>query len=226
MTSLNKNSATNPDLTELVFIIDRSGSMQGLENDTIGGINAVIDKNRAAGGDCIVSTVLFDSETKVLHDRVNINEVKPLTEKDYWVRGCTALLDAVGGSIRHIKRVQKYMPDGHKAGHVIFVITTDGFENASHIFTYAEVKKMITEQQECGWEFMFLGANIDAAAEAANLGIAEDRAATYVCDSQGTAVMYDSVANAACAMRSAPQAQRINGSWREKIFHDKASRGK
>ena len=216
----------NPDLTELVLIIDRSGSMGGLETDTIGGINAVIAKNKKAGGECVVSTILFDNRTEVLHDRVNLADVAPLTEEDYQVRGCTALLDAVGGAIVHTRRVQGYMPVGHKAGHVIFVITTDGFENASRRYSYAQVKKMITLQQELGWEFMFLGANIDAAAEAVNLGIAADRAVEYVGDSMGTQVMYDSVAAASCAMRSAPaSAGRIDGSWRDNIFRDKAARG-
>lgn len=226
MTTSNQTQTTNPNLTELVFVIDRSGSMGGLETDTIGGINSVIAKNRASEGECIVSTVLFDNRSEVLHDRINIKDLAPLTDRDYWVRGCTALLDAVGGAIKHIKRVQDYMPDGHKAGHVIFVITTDGFENASREYTYPKVKQMITEQQEQGWEFMFLGANIDAAAEAANLGIAADRAATYISDSEGTQVMYESVADAACAMRCAPQAQRIGGNWRDKIFKNNASRAK
>ena len=174
--------------------------------DTVGGINAVIATNRAAGGECTVSTVLFDHETIVLHDRVPIEQVKPLTENEYQVRGCTALLDAVGGSIKHIERVQRYMPEGFRADKVIFVITTDGLENASTKYTYKKVKRMIEGKQEEGWEFLFLGANIDAAKEAANLGIAEDRAETYVADSVGHVLMYESVADATCAMRAEPAA--------------------
>ena len=222
--AVNLTTEGNPELTELVLIIDRSGSMSGLETDTIGGINAVIAKNKKAPGTCTVSTVLFDNVSEVLHNRVDLVDVAPLTERDYQVRGCTALLDAVGDAIVRSKRVQNYMPQGHKAGHVIFVITTDGFENASCKYTYAQVKKMIDAQQELGWEFMFLGANIDAAAEAARLGIAQDRAVDYVCDSVGTQVMYGAVAEASCAMRSAPAASRIDGGWRSKIFKDNASR--
>ena len=222
--TINTCAQGNPDLTELVLVIDRSGSMCGLESDTIGGINAVIDKNKKQPGECKVTTILFDNETETLHDRIDIAEIAPLTEADYQVRGCTALLDAVGHAITHTEQIQGYMPEGHKAGHVIFVITTDGMENASREYSYAQIKKMIMKQQELGWEFMFLGANIDVAAEAENLGIAQDRAVQYACDEQGTAVMYGAVANASCAMRSAPCAGRIDGGWRDEIVKDVESR--
>ena len=220
-------SKKNENLTELVFIIDRSGSMGGLESDTIGGFNSVLKANKEMDGECIVSTILFDHEAYVLHDRVDIREIKPMTSKDYQVRGCTALLDAVGGAIKHTKKVQKYMPDGHKAGHVIFAIITDGYENASHKYDYAQVKEMIKSCEKKGWEFMFLGANIDAAAEAFRIGISKDRAATYVADEKGTAVLYDAVASASCEMRSVPcGSARIDGSWKEAIEHDTNSRAK
>ncbi len=208
------------DITELVLIIDRSGSMAGMESDTIGGINAVLDRNRKLEGECLVTTVLFDDHRKTLHDRIPIEKVPKLTEDDYQVRGCTALLDAVGKTIKHISRVQKYMPEEYKPKHVIFAITTDGLENASRDFTYAEVKRLIKHKQEKGWEFLFLGANIDAEEEAERLGIPEDRAATYECDSDGSVAMYEAVAMASCAMRSAPVEKRVGSSWRESIEKD------
>lgn len=208
--------------TELVFIVDRSGSMYGLEKDTIGGLNAVLKKNRELDGEVTVSTVLFDDVTEVLHDRLPINKVADLTEKDYETRGCTALLDAVGGSIRHIERVQKYMPDEYKADKVIFVITTDGMENSSSEYNYPTVKKAIERKTEEGWEFMFLGANIDAAAEAGRLGIAADRAVEYISDGKGTRVMHAAVAEATCCMRETTG--RIGGSWADGIRADVRSR--
>ena len=211
-------------LTELVFIVDRSGSMGGLESDTVGGINATLAKNREAEGEAIVSIVLFDNTAEVLVDRVDITKVKDLTRDDYQVRGCTALLDCVGDSIRHIKRVQGYMPDEYKAEHVIFVITTDGLENASQRHTYQDVKRAIEQRTEEGWEFIFLGANIDAVSEAARIGIAEDRAATYLADAPGSAVMYDGVAKACCSMREASFGERISAKWKETIEHDTAKR--
>ena len=214
------------DLTELVFIVDRSGSMGGLESDTIGGINATLAKNRKVEGDANVSIVLFDTTVDVIVDRKPIAEVADLTEKDYQVRGCTALLDAVGNSIKHIKRVQGYMPDEYKAEHVIFVITTDGLENASRSFSYAEVKRMIEAQTEEGWEFIFLGANIDAVGEAGRLGISANRAATYVADKKGSFVMYEDVAEATCTMRSMPKGKTLGGGWKARIERDTASRGR
>ena len=214
----------NKDLTELVFIVDRSGSMGGLESDTIGGINATLAKNRALEGDANVSIVLFDTTVDVIVDRKPIAEVADLTEKDYQVRGCTALLDALGDSIKHIKRVQGYMPDEYKAGRVIFVITTDGLENASSRYSYADIKRTIEARTEEGWEFIFLGANIDAVGEAGRLGIHADRAATYMADSMGNAVMYDAVAEATCSMRSMPAGMAIGGAWKAKVEKDTAKR--
>ncbi|WP_165052607.1 MULTISPECIES: VWA domain-containing protein [unclassified Adlercreutzia] len=208
-------------LTELVFILDRSGSMTGLESDTIGGFNAVLKKHQECEGDAVVSTVLFDNVTEVLHDRVNVQDVQPLTRADYQVRGCTALLDAVGGAIRHIERVQRYMPDEYKAEHVAFVITTDGLENASRRYTYDQVKHAIERKQEEGWEFLFMGANIDAAAEAARIGIRADRAATYVADTQGTNVVYEAMADATCCLRAEAA---VPAAWAAPIEHDRASR--
>lgn len=210
-------------LTELVFIVDRSGSMSGLESDTIGGLNATLSAHRNEEGDAVVSTVLFDTETKVLHDRLPIASVQPLTERDYQVRGCTALLDAVGGSIRHIARVQGYLPDEYKPEHTIFVITTDGLENSSRKYSYGEVKSMIEQKKEEGWEFLFLGANIDAAAEAARIGIAADCAATYMPDVEGTSVMYDAVCKGTVAMRQGAFAS--DGAWKGDIENDMARRG-
>ena len=162
-------------LTELVFILDRSGSMAGLEKDTIGGFNAMIEKQRGEPGEALISTVLFDNETEVIHDRVPLDRVPALTEKEYFVRGCTALLDAVGGAIHHIGNVHKYAREEDRPEKTLFVITTDGMENASHFYNYEQVRAMIERQRETyGWEFLFLGANIDAAREAARFGIRAD----------------------------------------------------
>ena len=205
-------------LTELVFILDRSGSMAGLEKDTIGGFNAMIEKQRGEPGEALISTVLFDNETEVIHDRVPLDRVPALTEKEYFVRGCTALLDAVGGAIHHIGNVHKYAREEDRPEKILFVITTDGMENASHFYTYDQVKAMIQRQQEkYGWEFLFLGANIDAAREAARFGIRADRAANYYADSVGTEVVYEAVNEAVCQVRrTAP----MNNSWRQRIDED------
>ena len=212
-------------LTELVFIIDRSGSMGGMEHDTIGGVNAVLKKNAEAAGDAVVSIVLFDHETKVIVDRKPISEVKPLTVDDYMVRGTTALLDAVGGSVKFVERIQGYLPSGHRPEKTIFVITTDGYENASQRFTYGDIKKLLERKRKDGWEFLFLGANIDAEEEAERLGISADRAATYLRDTVGTEVMYDAVADATCCMRMAPSAASVGGGWKKEIDRDRHSRG-
>ena len=173
--------------TELVFILDRSGSMQGLERDTIGGFNAMLQKQKRQPGEAYVSTVLFDTEVQVLHDRLKLHKVKPLTEKDYQVRGCTALLDAVGGAIRHIGNIHKYARPEDVPEHTLFVITTDGLENASRRYSAQQVREMIQRQQaRYGWEFLFLGANIDAVEAAGRLGIGADRAANYHSDGAGT----------------------------------------
>ena len=163
--------------TELVFILDRSGSMGGLESDTIGGFNSTLEKQKQLEGEARVTTVLFDGEYEVLHDRIPVNEVRPLTDEDYYVRGCTALLDAVGRTIDRVVHAQKASKEEYRADKVMFVIITDGMENASRKYSYGKVKTMIEARRELGWEFMFLGANIDAAAEAERLGIARERAA-------------------------------------------------
>ena len=190
-------------ITELVFILDRSGSMAGLESDTIGGFNAMIEKQKREAGEAFISTVLFDNEREVIHDRLKLEDVRPLTEKEYYVRGCTALLDAVGSAIHHIGNVHKYAREEDRPEKTLFVITTDGMENASHRYSYDRVKAMITRQKEkYGWEFLFLGANIDAAREAARFGIDADRAANYHADSVGTGVIYETVCETVCDFRA------------------------
>ena len=211
-------------LTELVFILDRSGSMAGLEGDTIGGFNAMIEKQRKEPGETVISTVLFDNETEVIHDRIPLDRVPRLTEKEYYVRGCTALLDAVGGAIHHIGNVHKYAREEDRPEKTLFVITTDGMENASRRYTYDKVKAMIERQRETyGWEFLFLGANIDATREAARFGIRADCAADYHADSIGTEAVYESVCEAVCQVRrSAP----LKASWKQKIDADFKGRKK
>ena len=211
-------------LTEIVFILDRSGSMAGLEDDTIGGFNALIEKQKREQGEAYVSTVLFDNYTEVIHDRVDIQKIQPMTCKDYYVRGCTALLDAVGKSIHHIGNVHKYAREEDRPEKTIFVITTDGMENASREYTYERVRKMIEhEQEKYGWEFLFLGANIDAAKEAARFGITEDRAANYHADSVGTAVIYEAMSEAVCNVRAC---RPMSASWKRNVDADYQKRGK
>jgi len=211
-------------LTEIVFILDRSGSMAGLEDDTIGGFNAMIQKQKSEEGEAYVSTVLFDNYTEVIHDRAGIQKIQPMTRKDYYVRGCTALLDAVGKSIRHIGNVHKYAREEDRPEKTLFVITTDGMENASREYTYEQVRKMIEHQKEkYGWEFLFLGANIDAAKEAARFGITEDRAANYHADSMGTAVIYEAVSEAVCNVRAS---RPMSKDWKRNIDADYLKRGK
>ena len=212
-------------LTELVFILDRSGSMAGLEEDTIGGFNAMIEKQRQEPGEAVVSTVLFDSESTIIHDRVDIQRVEPMTRKEYDVRGCTALLDAVGGAIHHIGNVHKYAREEDRPEKTLFVITTDGMENASRKFTYDRLKAMIERQKErYGWEFLFLGANIDAAKEAARFGISEDRAANYYADSVGTNVIYETVSEAITQVRCC--AAPLSAEWKQRVDEDYRKRGK
>ena len=211
-------------LTEIVFILDRSGSMAGLEDDTIGGFNGMIAQQQKEAGEALVSTILFDNYTEVIHDRVDIQQVAPLTRSDYYVRGCTALLDAVGKSIRHIRNIHKYAREEDRPEKTLFVITTDGMENASREYTYDRVRKMIEHQQEkYGWEFLFLGANIDAAKEAARFGIQADRAANYHADHQGTAVVYEAVSQAVCSVRAS---RPMNRDWKKNIDADFRKRGK
>ena len=206
------------DLTELVFILDRSGSMSGLETDTIGGFNAMIEKQKKAPGEALVSTVLFDHQRIVLHDRANIQDVKPMTDQDYSVRGSTALLDAIGFSIHHIGNVHKYAREEDIPEHTIFVITTDGMENASGQYDSDKVKQMIERQKsKYGWEFLFLGANIDAVETARSFGIAEDRAVNYHADSQGTRLNYEVVGSAIASVRcGAP----MSADWKADIEAD------
>lgn len=190
-------------ITELVFILDRSGSMGGLESDTIGGFNALIEKQRKQEGECFVSVVLFDNVSEVLYDRVRLSEVRKMTEDDYTVRGCTALIDAIGCAVRHIGNIHKYARPEDVPEHTMFVITTDGMENASHLFSSDRVKKMVERQKkEYGWEFLFIGANIDAVETAGRFGISADRAANYHADKRGTAVVFNAVADSVCQMRS------------------------
>ncbi|MDD6678360.1 MAG: VWA domain-containing protein [Firmicutes bacterium] len=212
-------------LTELVFILDRSGSMAGLEEDTIGGYNAMIEKQKGEPGEAIVSTVLFDNESEVIHDRVDIQRIESMTRKEYYVRGCTALLDAVGGAIHHIGNVHKYAREEDRPEKTLFVITTDGMENASRKFTYDRLKAMIERQKEkYGWEFLFLGANIDAAKEAARFGISADRAANYHADSEGTNVIYETVSEAITQVRCC--AAPLSANWKRKVDEDYKKRGK
>ena len=211
-------------LTELVFILDRSGSMAGLEKDTIGGFNAMIEKQKREPGEAYVSTVLFDNRSEVIHDRRALDVIPRLTDREYYVRGCTALLDAVGGAIHHIGNVHKYAREEDRPEKTLFVITTDGMENASHRYSYEKVKAMITHQKEkYGWEFLFLGANIDAAREAARFGIDADRAANYHADSQGTEVIYEAVCDTVCDFRAS---RPMAASWKKKIDEDFNKRGK
>lgn len=190
-------------LTELVFILDRSGSMSGLESDTIGGFNAMIAKQKKEEGEAYVSTILFDNVSEVLHDRINLKKIPKMTAKDYTVRGCTALIDAIGGAIKHIGNIHKYARPEDVPAHTMFIITTDGQENASHRFSSDEVKKMIEHQKEkYGWEFLFIGANIDAVETAARFGIERNRAVNYNADSKGTQILYETLSAPICAMRA------------------------
>ena len=213
----------NKNLTEIVFILDRSGSMSGLESDTIGGFNAMIEKQKKAPGEALVSTILFDNVSEVIHDRVNIRDIKPMTDSEYCVRGCTALLDAIGGAIHHIGNVHKYAREEDVPAHTLFVITTDGMENASHIYRIDKVKQMIERQKEkYGWEFLFLGANIDAIETASHFGIDADKAANYQCDCEGTALNYEVLNDAISAVRCNAA---LDSSWKKRIDKDYKKRG-
>ena len=211
-------------LTELVFILDRSGSMNGLEADTIGGFNAMIEKQKKAEGEALVSTVLFDNVSEVIHDRVNIMDIRPMTDRDYTVGGCTALLDAIGGAIHHIGNVHKYARQEDVPEHTMFVIITDGMENASRFYRSERVKQMIERQKErYGWEFLFLGANIDAVETAGRFGIGADRAVNYHSDHLGTKLNYEVLSEAISAVRcSAP----LGADWKRRIDEDYEERGR
>lgn len=210
--------------TEIVFILDASGSMSDFTADTIGGFNGMIDANREEPGEAVVSTIIFNDGSHVLHNRLDIREVPRLSSGAYRCCGCTALLDAVGGAIHHQETVQEVLPGPYKADKVLFVITTDGMENASTRYTYAQVKRMIERHREEGWEFLFIGANIDAAAEAAHLGIAETRAASYVQDARGTEVLFEAVGDAVRGIRCAGAAEALSDTWRQALDEDVRSR--
>ena len=212
------------DLTEVVFILDKSGSMSGLEGDTIGGYNGTLNKQKKAPGEALISTILFSNDSVVIHDRVPIADVAPMTEEQYSVGGCTALLDAIGGAIHHISSVHKYIREEDVPEHTMFVIITDGMENASSKYSSADVKKMIGEKKEKGWEFLFLAANIDAVETAGRIGISEDRAVNYHNDATGAAVNFEAVDCAMSEVRSSGRLSRK--AWRESIDRDYQSRKK
>ena len=211
-------------ITELVFILDRSGSMSGLEADTIGGFNSLIEKQKKQDGECFVSTILFDNDSEVIHDRVRLAEVKPMTDRDYAVGGSTALIDAIGGAIRHIAHIHKYARPEDVPEHTVFVITTDGMENASRRYDADRVRRMIEhEKEKYGWEFLFLAANIDAVTTARRFGIGADRAVNYHADRQGTGIIYDTVAEAVCEVRAS---RPLGAEWSARIDADYNSRKK
>lgn len=213
---------TKNNTTELVFILDRSGSMSGLEGDTIGGFNAMIQKQKKEDGEAYVSTILFDNVSEVLHDRIKLKDVPKMTGRDYTVRGCTALIDAIGGAIKHIANIHKYARPEDVPAHTMFIITTDGMENASVRYSSNEVKKMIERQKEkYGWEFLFIGANIDAVETAAHFGINRNRAVNYNADSKGTQVLYETISAPISAMRAD---KAISDDWGKSIEEDHKNR--
>ena len=207
----------NNNITEIVFILDRSGSMSGLEKDTIGGFNAMIEKQKKQDGKAYVSTVLFDHESVVLHDRLPLEQIKPMTGDDYTVRGCTALLDAIGGAVKHIGNIHKYARPEDVPEHTMFVITTDGLENASRKYNSRDIKRLIESKKEEGWEFLFIGANIDAIETANDYGISADRAVNYNADSQGTGVVFEAVSETVAKFRGG---QKVAPCWSKKINDD------
>ena len=216
----------NTNLTELVFILDRSGSMGGLESDTIGGFNSMLAKQQAEPGECRITTVLFDNQFETLHDRIDIKAVSPITDREYYVRGNTALLDAVGMTINKIGGVQKNTAEDFRAGKVLFVITTDGMENASREFNYEMIKTMIERQKsKYGWEFIFLGANIDAVEVANRFGVAPNRAQNFHNDSEGIALNYAVMSETVAAYRAAPVGASISDNWSSAIQSDYRKRG-
>lgn len=210
--------------TELVFILDKSGSMCGLEQDTIGGYNAMLKKQQEEPGEALITTVLFDDQYELLHDRNNIKGLLPITEKEYQVGGCTALLDAIGKSIQKIVNAQRHIQEEQRPDKVLFVITTDGMENASQEYSYEKIKAMIERQKaEYGWEFIFLGANIDAISTAARFGIGADRAANYLADSEGTTLNFEAVSHAVSELRAN---RCLEEDWKAEIDQDFTRRNK
>lgn len=216
-----ENTKVKNDATELVFILDRSGSMGGLEKDTIGGFNSMLEKQKKESGKCYVTTVLFDHEIITLHDRLEIADIKPLTDEDYTVRGCTALIDAIGTTVSHIESVHRYARSEDVPAHTLFVITTDGLENASRDYTADKVRKMIEDKKKDGWEFLFIGANIDAVGTARDFGISADRAVNYHADSKGTGVVFNCVSKAVSAARACAP---MRADWSREIEEDYESR--
>lgn len=213
----------NKNLTEVVFILDRSGSMGGLERDTIGGFNSMLEKQKKEDGEAYISTVVFDNFSEVIHDRVPIDNVRELTDKDYYVRGCTAFLDSVGGAIHHIGNIHKYAREEDRPERTLFIITTDGMENASRKYSYADVKKMIECQKEkYGWEFLFLGANIDSATEGAKIGIDRNFTVDFHNDTLGTQINYNVMSNTISHVHSC--AAPLSSEWKGKIEADKKHR--
>ena len=209
-------------LTEIVFILDRSGSMAGLEDDTIGGFNAFIAKQKKEEGEALISTVLFDDRCEVIYDRVDLRKIEPMTDKQYYVRGCTALLDALGGAIHHIGNVHKYAREEDRPEKTLFIITTDGMENASRRYDYDRVRTMVERQKEkYNWEFLFLGANMDAIETAGHFGISKDRAVNFVCDSEGTKLNYEVLSAAVTGFRACKSAApKLADGWCDAIEED------
>lgn len=214
----------NQSITELVYILDRSGSMSGLEQDTIGGYNSLLERQKKTAGDVFITTVLFDDKVELLHDHLPLAEILPMTEKEYFVRGSTALLDAVGLTIQKVKSHQALLNDEQKAEKILFVITTDGMENASREYTYETVQQLIKRQTEVqGWEFIFMGANIDAAREAARFGIRKDRATQYISDKDGVNLNFQVISSLVSDFRDGKE---ISEDWAEPIQKDVKRRKK
>jgi len=214
-------------LTELVFILDRSGSMGGLEGDTIGGFNAMLTKQQTEPGECRLTTILFDDKYEILHDRIDIRAINPITPKEYYVRGSTALLDAVGSTINKIKNAQKNTAQDYRAKKVLFVVTTDGMENASREYGYSKIKTMIEKQKaKHNWEFIFLGANIDAIEVAGRFGLDHTRAQSFHNDSEGIALNYSTLSKSIASYRAAPASVRFDANWKKEIQKDYQKRGR
>ncbi|MBQ7669156.1 MAG: VWA domain-containing protein [Clostridia bacterium] len=218
---MKREEKANNGITELVFILDRSGSMSGLEEDTIGGFNSMLEKQKGNDGECYVTTVIFDHEIETIHDRIKLSEVPKMTEKEYSVRGSTALIDAIGKTVEHISDIHKYARAEDVPSNVMFVITTDGLENSSHMYTSDKVKKMIEKKKKEGWEFLFIGANIDSVETARHFGISEERAVNYHADKKGTRKLFSAVGEAVCCMRGS---SGLAKEWRSELDEDYENR--